>query len=424
MKTHKISRRGFNQLASGALAVAAAPAVFAQKPPIKIGVLLPLSGPLATLGNDVMRGFQIALDWANAEGGVFGQQVEFSIGDVPSSTEAVSQANRLISKDGVKVICGSYASSISIPASQVGERNKVIYLEQGAVADEVTKRGFKYLFRMIYPATELGIGAARFVTDTIAPGCKLDLSKIKVAILNEDSSYGSSVAEGAKSWLAKKGITPVDVTGYSYKTTDMSSMVQRYKSLQPDVLIACQYTPDGILFSRQSREAGLNFKAIIGNGGAHNVNDFADALLDDVNGIFNAGTSVNINPKGLTPETATLAKRFHEEHMKKYNGRTPSAHTGMGFTAMHLLLKKLLPDAGAMDTEKIRAAALALDLPIGSTIVGWGVKFDPVTQNNTRAFPTYDQWRARKIVTIAPEPFGLDKPVAMPLPDWGKRAAI
>lgn len=170
-----LSRRSFNALAGGSLAVGLAPTAFAQKPPVKIGVLLPLSGPLATLGNDVYRGFQLAQEWVNAEGGVFGQPVEFVVGDVPSSTEAVSQANRLISKDGVKVIVGSYASSISIPASQVAERNKVIYLEQGAVADEITKRGFKYLFRMIYPATELGMGAARFVTDTIAPGCGLEL---------------------------------------------------------------------------------------------------------------------------------------------------------------------------------------------------------------------------------------------------------
>jgi branched-chain amino acid transport system substrate-binding protein len=419
-----LSRRSFNALAGGSLAAGLAPTAFAQKPPVKIGVLLPLSGPLATLGNDVYRGFQLAQEWVNAEGGVFGQPVEFVVGDVPSSTEAVSQANRLISKDGVKVIVGSYASSISIPASQVAERNKVIYLEQGAVADEITKRGFKYLFRMIYPATELGMGAARFVTDTIATGCGLELSKMKVALLTEDSSYGSAVAEGAKNWLNKKGVTIIDATSYSYKTTDMSSMVQRYKSVQPDVLIACQYTPDCILFARQSREAGLTFKAIIGNGGGHNVGDYADALQDDVNGVFNAGTSVNINPHGLTPEAAALFKRFHEEHLKKFSGRSPSAHTGMGFTAMHLLLKRLLPDAGAMDPEKIRKAALALDLPVGSTIVGWGVKFDPATQNNTRAFPTYDQWRARKIVTIAPEPFGLGKPVAMPLPGWGKRGSI
>lgn len=119
-----------------------------------------------------------------------------------------------------------------------------------------------------------------------------------------------------------------------------------------------------------------------------------------------------------------MFKRFHEDHRKKFDGREPSAHTGMGFTAMYLLLKRILPAAGSLDTEKIRQAALALDMPVGSTIVGWGMKFDPATQNNTRAFPTYDQWRARKIVTVAPDPFGVKKPTAMPLPTWGKRGAI
>lgn len=420
----KLTRRTFTGALSGAAAALAVPAAFAQKDPVRIGVLLPLTGPLATLGNDVYRGFQLAQEWVNAAGGVFGRPVELVVADVPSSTEAVSQANRLISRDRVKVIVGSYASSISIPASQVAERNKVIYLEQGAVADEISKRGFKYLFRMIYPATELGAGAARFATETVLPGCGIDLAKARVAILAEDSSYGSAVAEGAKSWLATQKVQVVDSTSYSYKTTDMSSFVQRHKSLQPDMLIACQYTPDGILFTRQAREAGLNYKAVLGNGGAHNVPDYADAILDDVNGIFNAGTSVNINPAGLTPDAAALLKRFHEAHPKRFDGRIPSAHTGMGFTAMHLLLTRLLPAAGDVDPEKIRQAALALDMPVGSTIVGWGVKFDPATQNNTRAFPTFDQWRQRRIVTIAPERFGLAKPVAMPLPAWGHRASI
>lgn len=422
----RISRRTFNLLAGGTALTLAAPHVRRAHAadPAKIGVLLPLSGPLASLGNDVHRGFQLAQDFINSEGGVFGRDVEFVVADVPGSTEATSQATRMITNDKVKVIVGSYASSISFAASQVAERNKVIYLEQGAVADDITKRGFKNLFRLIYPATELGRGAARFATDTAMPGCGLDPAQARVALLYEDSSYGTAVGEGARTWLAEKGVNIVDETSYSYKTTDLSSVVQRYKSLAPDVLIVCQYTPDGILFWRQAREANLQVKAMIGNGGAHNVNEFADALGDDVNGVFNAGTSVFINPEGLTPEAAALFKRFHEEHPKKFGGRIPSAHTGMGFNAMWLLTKHILPAAGEMDAQKIREAALALDMPVGSTIVGWGVKFDPKTQNNTRAFPTYDQWQGKQIRTVAPDPFGIASPKAMPLPGWGQRADI
>lgn len=424
-----INRRTFTKYALTAAGAAAVPApfirpAFAAGDGLRLGVLLPLSGPLASLGNDVMRGFELARQFANEDGGVFGQQVELVVADVPSSTEATSQATRLITTDRVKVIMGSYASSISFAASQVAERNKVIYFEQGAVADDITQRGFKHLFRFIYPASGLGGGAAQFMIDQVVPRLGIPLGDLKVALLYEDSSYGSAVGESARKVLAAAGVNVVDATSYSYKTTDLSSMVQRYKQLQPDVLIVCQYTPDGILFWRQAREAGLEVKAMIGNGGAHNVNEFADALGDDVNGVLNAGTSVYINKGGLTPEAATLFDRFHAEHPARFEGRAPSAHTGMGFNAMWTVLKDILPAAGELDTAKIREAALALDKPIGSTIVGWGVKFDPQTQNNTRAFPTFDQWQGKRIHTVAPDPFGISTIEGIPLPSWGQRGNI
>ncbi|QCS62577.1 hypothetical protein EC609_08580 [Achromobacter denitrificans] len=234
---------------------------------IKIGVVLPLTGPLASLGNDVNRGFELARDLVNEKGGVAGEKIVLLTTDVPGSNEAASQAMRLINRDGVKVLVGSYASSISFAASQVAERNGVIYVEQGAVADDITRRGFKNLFRFIYPASELGKGSAQYATDVILPKLGVPLEKARVAILNEDSSYGAAVADGARKWLKEKGVQIVDESSYSYKTTDLSSLVQRLKSSNPDVIVACSYTPDGILFWRQAREANLNVKAMIGNGG-------------------------------------------------------------------------------------------------------------------------------------------------------------
>lgn len=402
-----------------ALAVAAAPA----RADIKVGVLLPLTGPLASLGNDVNMGFELARDLINAKGGVNGEQVVFATADVPGSNEATSQANRLITRDRVNVIMGSYASSISFAASQVAERNGVIYIEQGAVADDITKRGFKNLFRFIYPATELGKGGAQYATDVILPRLDIPLENARFAIMNEDSSYGAAVAEGAKKWLQEKGVKIVAEAAYSYKTTDLSSVVQRLKSAEPDILIACSYTPDGILFWRQAREANLNLKALLGNGGAHNIPDFAKALGDDVNGIFNAGTSAYFNPEGLSPEAAELFKTFHTEYEKKFN-RKPSAHSAMGFNAMWVVLSEVLPAAGGTEPKKVKEALLALDKPIGSTIVGWGVKFDPETGNNTRAFPMIDQWQEQEIRTIFPEEFGLTKNITVPLPSWGQRADV
>ncbi|QIE47768.1 ABC transporter substrate-binding protein (plasmid) [Pseudohalocynthiibacter aestuariivivens] len=423
-----MNRRKFGQaaLAAGA-ATLASPwlrAAHASGDAARLGVLLPLSGPLASLGNDVHRGFQLAIDMVNENGGVFGKPAEMISVDVPSSTEATSQATRLITSENVGVILGSYASSISFAASQVAERNKVVYFEQGAVADDITSRGFKHLFRFIYPASELGGGAATFTLEKVLPKIGMAAGDVKVALLYEDSFYGTAVGEGARKVLTENGVNIVDDTSYSYKTTDLSPMVQRYKQLEPDILIVCQYTPDGILFWRQAREAGLEVKAIVGNGGAHNVGEFAEALGDDVNGVLNAGTSVYIDKAGLTEEAAQTFTRFHEQHAVRFEGRQASAHTGMGFNAMWTVLNDILPEAGSMTPEAIRQAALALDKPIGSSIVGWGTKFDPETQNNTRAFPTYDQWQSKQIATVAPDQFAVADIKALPMPTWGARGDI
>lgn len=409
---------------SSATSAPAAPAAKApQGAPVKIGVLLPLTGPLAALGTDVSRGFELAKDLVNAQGGVWGSQVELAVADAPGSEEATSQANRLITNEGVKVIAGSYSSGISFAASQVAERNKVIYWEQGAVADDITSRGFKYLFRLIYPASELGRGAARFTTEVVLPKLNIPLSQAKVAIMNEDSSYGTATAKGQIEWLKEKGVQVVDHSPYSYKTNDLSSIVQKHKSLQPDIVIATSYVPDAILYWRQAREANLQVKALVGNGGGHNMVDFAKALGDDVNGVFNAGTSVYFDPKGLQPEAQELFKTFHDSYVKKY-GVKPSPHSGMGFNGMWLLLTKVLPAAGEMDVEKIRQAAFALDMPVGSTIVGWGVKFDEKTQNNTRSFPMIDQWQTQQYLTIYPFEFGVTDKITAPMPDWGQRQNV
>lgn len=390
---------------------------------VKVGVILPLTGPLASLGNDVNRGFELARELVNEQGGVNGETVVFATADVPGSNEATSQANRLITRDGVDLIMGSYASSISFAASQVAERNGVIFIEQGAVADDITNRGFKNLFRFIYPATELGRGGAQYATDIILPQLDIPIEEARFAIVNEDSSYGAAVAEGARKWLQEQGAQIVTDASYSYKTTDLSSIVQRLKSSEPDILIACSYTPDGILFWRQAREANLNLKALLGNGGAHNIPDFANALGDDVNGIFNAGTSAYFNPEGLTEDAQELFKVFHERYEEKF-GRKPSAHSAMGFNAMWVVLSEVLPAAGGTDPEKVRQVMLELDKPVGSTIVGWGVKFDPETGNNTRAFPMIDQWQEQEIRTIYPEEFGLTDNITIPLPAWGERANV
>jgi len=101
-------------------------------------------------------------------------------------------------------------------------------------------------------------------------------------------------------------------------------------------------------------------------------------------------------------------------------GKPPASHATRHFSAMHTLLTKILPAAGSLEPEAIRKAVLALDEPVGSTILGFGLKFAENGQNE-RAFNVVLQWQDGKLVSVWPQRFAVAAPVSVPLPDWNKR---
>jgi len=87
---------------------------------------------------------------------------------------------------------------------------------------------------------------------------------------------------------------------------------------------------------------------------------------------------------------------------------------------MYVLLTKILPKAGSFDPDKIKEAAMSLDEPVGSTILGFGIKFGPDGQN-TRSFNVVLQWQKGELVTVWPQRFATAEPIMVPLPNWNER---
>ena len=190
--------------AATALAPVATPTTSATAAPaaggetIKIGVLFPLSGALGPSGQHNLNGAQVALDELNAAGGLMGKKLEFAVGDAPTTAAAVSEANRLISQEGVKVIIGTVSSSLALAAAPVSDRNNVVYWELEAVSDDLTNKGFRYMFRTVVPASGLGNEAANYTVKSVAPLMKVDPKDLKIGIIHEDGDYGTSVADSVE----------------------------------------------------------------------------------------------------------------------------------------------------------------------------------------------------------------------------------
>lgn len=390
---------------------------------IKIGSLFPYSGPMALLGEETFRGAELAREMINEQGGVLGSQIVYAKADAPDAASATSEAERLINVEKIKIILGSYSSALSYAASEVTERNKVIYWEQGAIADPITERGFKYLFRVLPRASQFGELAAEYAAKVVAPTLKIDPKKMGVGIIFEDTLYGTTVGKYANQRAKELGLNVLASETYSQKAVDLSSIVLKLRALKPDVIIATQYISDGILFWRQAKELGLNVKAFIGTGAAHGLLDFPKAVGDDANFILNADPAVGLNTANLTPRAQRELRTFTDRYTKKY-GRPPAVHSTLGYVGAMVLFRDVLPKAGAVDPDKIREAALKVDIPDGDTVMGWGVKFAPPDHKsagtNLRAYPVLMQWQEQKLHVVHPEKWATRKAV-LPLPTWEER---
>lgn len=420
MKRVNLMKAGVGLLALVFLAfMVSFPALGKEK--VKIGVLLPFSGPLAYEGNEVFKGFEVARVEQNQKGGLLGKEIEFVKGDAVDPKAAVSEAERLISVEKVTVILGTFSSPRSYAASTIAEKNKVVYWETGSVGDDITKRGYRYLFRICPNAEDLAKAASYFAV-VVAPSIlKIPIKQLKVAVIGENSLYGTSVSKVAKEIVEKEGAQLVAYEFYDSNTKDLSSLILRLKAKNPDVLIATCYVNDAILLSRQSKQLDFNVKVFQGTGVGHNTNALANAIGDDVNGILCSGwPGTTVNRK-----FAWGLDNFLKLYEKVWKEPVGSPHPFGNYNGAWVLWD-VIKRANSMDAEAIRNAAEATDIPKGKTPIGWGVKFVPSDQinggQNMRAFWFVEQWKDKKLHTVWPDEAKEEGyQIILPYPTWAER---
>jgi len=187
----------------------------------KIGVLEPLTGALAFEGKRHLEGYEIMRDMINERGGVMGKKLTFVVGDAVDPTAAASEANRLITREGVKIITGTYSSTLCGAASEAASRQNVIYWESSCVDPRYSKRGLKNVFRTEIDGTGFGWYNIEFIAKHLAPRFNMKSNQIKIAFLSEDSSYGQGVTEAARERAKKEfGMQEVAMEYYAFASTN------------------------------------------------------------------------------------------------------------------------------------------------------------------------------------------------------------
>ncbi|MBI1736701.1 MAG: ABC transporter substrate-binding protein [Candidatus Rokubacteria bacterium] len=391
----------------------------------KIGVLEPLTGPLAGEGKRHLEGYEIVREMINERGGVMGKKLVFAIADAPDPTAAATEANRLITREGVKIITGTFSSRLCGAASEAAARANVIYWETSCVDPRFHKRGLKTAFRTEIDATGFGWYNVEFIAKHLAPRFGKKPNELKIAFLSEDSSYGQGVTEAARQRAKQEfGMQEVGSVEYYNFTSinDFTPQLVKLKQAQPDILHHIAYNNDSILFWRQAKEQNFQVKAVVHAGATgYGSPDFGKAHGNDANGVFallEPGPGFKID--ALRPDGQKIEKEFRDAVQKKTGSYPSGGHqlAGGGLWLLKLVLDRSKSD----DPDKFRAAVMALDLPVGSMINGWGVKFNEQGQNSNERVQHYMlQWQNGQLVTTWPEEFTTLRAKWIPLPAWDQR---
>jgi branched-chain amino acid transport system substrate-binding protein len=421
-----MSRRLLAILVVSLVAVSALAAVtHGQSGEYKIGVLEPLTGPLAGEGKRHLEGYEVVRDMINDRGGVMGKKLVFTVADVPDPTAAATEATRLVTREGVKIVTGTFSSRLCGAASEAAARHNVIYWETSCVDPRYSKRGLKNVYRTEIDATGFGWYNVEFIAKHLAPRFGKKPNELKIAFLSEDSSYGQGVTEAARQRAKQEfGMQEVgSVEYYKFDTTnDFTSVIVKLKQVQPDILHHIAHTNDSILFWRQAREQNLQVKAVVHAGATgYGSADFGKAHGDGANGVFallEPGPGFRL--EALKPDGQKIEKEFRDAIQKRTGSYPLGAHqlAGGGLWLLKLVLDRSKSD----DPDKVREAVMSLDLPVGSTINGWGVKFSETGQNaNERVQHYMLQWQNGQLVTVWPEEFTTMRAKWIPLPAWDQR---
>ena len=373
---------------------------------VKVGAIYPLSGNAASAGNYSKAAIELAVEIVNndhpelkdlplAAGsglpGLGGAKIDVVFADNQGTPAAgQNQALRLITEEKVVALIGAYQSGITVTTSAMAERHGIPFVNPESVAANLTERGFKWFFRATPVAGDFARAYSDFLKEQKAAGQKVS----SIAVVNENTEYGNSVASVIREVFAKEGHNVTQVIPYSANTTDVQPQVLQLKEKNPDVVIFISYTSDAILYAKTMKD--LNWKPVImiADNAGFNDPSFVSTSGALVEGLVNRSSFAPGKPGTLSALVNDIYKKKTTVDLDDASAR---AMQGM------LILADAINRAGSTDAAKIQAALRATDLKANQVVTGYnGVKFDEKGQN-ILASSLITQMQGGKYVPVWPK---------------------
>lgn len=395
--------------------------------PIRLGVMYDLSGPFAAAGSIACSvGTEIAFELFNERGGADGRPVVAVAADSQSRAEvAINEAERLLSQERLDVVMGVFSSAHAVPLAQRFEAQRRLLWINSAISTAVLKgRNYAHVLRPTVHSDQYGAASIAFLSEHSQRALNIAPRSLKIAIIYEDGPYGSGVASATEEQAKEAGMPIVLKEGYAATTPDLSTLVTKLRRERPDVILHTGYNPDITLFLRQAKAGGLRTRMIIGHGAGYSqIDRLSETFGAEMNGFCNvdpAGTQM-LDPAKLSDTARELSNILVTRYEAKTRARDLPTHASMGFNNAWIFLEHVLKPAvrAGGSIEAMRNAALAVDIPVGGTIQGYGVKFNPpghaMSGQNDRSSPVVMQYEAARAKVVWPTAIAGGPPV-LPFP--------
>ncbi|QEA12163.1 high-affinity branched-chain amino acid ABC transporter substrate-binding protein [Comamonas flocculans] len=217
---------------------------------IRIGLMIPASGPLTQYATMVKDGVNTAVEGVNASGGINGQQVQTVVfDDACDPKKAPATANQLLDNK-IRYVVGPVCSGAAIAAAPIYNSQHVVVVTPSATSPSLTDgTDYHYIFRTIGPDNEQGAVAAQFIVEKIKPR--------RVAILHDKQAYGRGIANTARKILGREGVEVVMYEGITAGQKDYASVVERLKAAAVDFVYFGGYHSEMGVLLRDARAQGL-----------------------------------------------------------------------------------------------------------------------------------------------------------------------
>ena len=375
---------------------------------IKLGCVLPLTGPVSIGGSWVKQGYDIAVKHINADGGVFVKEynkkipIEIVYQDNESNPRKTAERmEKLYSVDKVNFFLGGFAQFLIVPQLAISEKYEVPFIGTTLGSTAEFSRGYKYTFTP-FQSEQDQVHSFLGVLDSIPK----DKRPQKIAFFQIQEEWGEASGKYLQEFAKEKGYQIVTNEKYALTSNDFSSLIAKAKSDGAEALYTNPTQPQGIRLIKQMKELNWNPKVACIMRAA-DMESWAENLGKDGDYILHqGGWDFHLKLPGV--------QKFNEDYRAAYK-LNPTPPAGSAYACIQIFADAI-QRAGTLDNKKVRDAIAATNM---TTVMG-PMTFAPTGRGQGKYLRLMAQWQKGKDELVWPQDQA-SAPLLFPIPPWNER---